>query len=189
MKVILIDNYDSFTYNLVQYIEEIEGIELTVMKNDAIDQESLNTADKLIISPGPGLPEVNGQIIGLIRAESGRRPILGVCLGLQAIYEAFGGSLKNLDRVYHGVSTQVHILDRSDRLFTDIPDPFTAGRYHSWVCDPESIPADLIITAVDDDDEIMACKHRHHPTYGVQFHPESFLTPKGKLLIRNFVNL
>ncbi len=189
MKIALIDNYDSFTYNLVQYFKEISGVELSVMKNDAMVDTILETTDKIVISPGPGLPSHNGQIIDMIKKYSGHKPIFGVCLGLQAIFEAFGGKLINLSRVFHGVSSNVEIVDVGDPILKGISNRFLAGRYHSWVCDPSSTPQELIVTAWDEDNEIMACRHRSHPTYGVQFHPESFLTPEGKKMISNFVNL
>src|SRR5687767_3081101 len=131
MRIILVDNYDSFTYNLVQYFNEIEGVELTVVKNDRITDSQLKDADKIVISPGPGLPAHNGKIIDIIKTYSGIKPILGVCLGLQAIYEAFGGSLLNLSRVFHGVSSNVLITDPADPIFKNISNPFKAGRYHS----------------------------------------------------------
>lgn len=189
MKIILIDNYDSFTYNLVQYIEEVPGVQLTVVKNDQVTEDHLHEAERMVISPGPGIPSGNGKIIGLVKKYSGHKPILGVCLGLQAIYEAFGGSLINLPQVFHGVSSNVRVIEDDQLLFTGISNPFAAGRYHSWVCDPANIPGALLVIAYDEDNEIMACRHRDHPTYGVQFHPESFLTPEGKRLIKNFIEL
>jgi anthranilate synthase component 2 len=189
MKIVLIDNYDSFTYNLVQYFEEINGIDLIVMKNDAIDHNLIEECHKLVISPGPGIPSQSGSIISLIRHYSGHKPILGVCLGLQAIFESFGGKLINSDRVYHGVSSVVTVVDPDNLLFKEMSNPFVAGRYHSWVCDPANIPDELEILAWDEEREIMASRHRNHLTYGVQFHPESFLTPEGKQLIKNFVEL
>ena len=187
MKIVIIDNYDSFTYNLAHYFNEVNGVVLEVIKNDQVEGWKLENADKIVISPGPGLPSQNGKIIELIQKYSGRRPILGICLGLQAIYEANGGKLLHLSRVFHGVSSNVTITDNEDPILKNISNPFKAGRYHSWVCDPEFLPEELLITAWDDDQEIMACRHKSHPTYGVQFHPESFLTPEGKQIIRNFV--
>ncbi|MEO5906648.1 MAG: aminodeoxychorismate/anthranilate synthase component II [Saprospiraceae bacterium] len=189
MKIVLIDNYDSFTYNLVQYFEEIKGIDLIMMKNDQINQGLIKEAHKLVISPGPGIPSESGSIISLIQTYTGIKPILGVCLGLQAIYESFGGKLLNPERVFHGVTSVVTITKPGDPFFKEISNPFVAGRYHSWVCDPANIPNELEILAWDEEKEVMACKHRTHLTYGVQFHPESFLTPEGKKLIRNFVEL
>jgi len=189
MKIVLIDNYDSFTYNLVQYFREHPGVQLDIVRNDEINTSELVHYDKIVISPGPGLPSQNGQIIGMIKMFSGQKPILGVCLGLQAIYEAFGGQLLNLHQVHHGVSSKVIILDHQDPVLSGISNPFLAGRYHSWVCDPDHIPADLLVTALDEDNQIMACRHCDHPTYGIQFHPESILTPEGKKMIKNFVEL
>lgn len=187
MKIALIDNHDSFTYNLVQYLLEHQDVLLSVFKNDEIQTPDLVEFDKIVISPGPGIPSENGSIIEIIKTYSGQKPIFGVCLGLQAIYVAFGGQLLNLSRVFHGVSSDVAVIDAEDPILKGVDNPFKAGRYHSWVCDPVSLPEDLIITAWDDDNEIMACRHCSHPTYGVQFHPESFLTPDGKKMIENFV--
>ena len=189
MKIALIDNHDSFTYNLVQYFREHPEVHLHVFKNDEIESSGLADFDKIVISPGPGVPYENGNIVEIIKSYTARKPIFGVCLGLQAIYEAFEGRLLNLRRVFHGVTSQVSITDAEDPILKGIMNPFQAGRYHSWVCDPASLPDELIITAWDDDNEIMACRHRSHPTYGVQFHPESFLTPDGKKIIENFVRL
>ncbi len=189
MKIVLIDNYDSFTYNLVQYFREHSTVQLDVVRNDEINLSDLAQYDKIVISPGPGLPSQNGHIIEAIEKFSGAIPILGVCLGLQAIYEAFGGQLLNPHQVHHGVSSKVIILDQQDPVLSGISNPFLAGRYHSWVCDPDHIPPDLLVTALDEDNQIMACRHRNHQTYGVQFHPESILTPEGKIMIKNFVEL
>ncbi len=189
MRIALIDNYDSFTYNLVQYLEEQPAVQLSVFKNDEISCEELITFDKIVISPGPGVPFGNGIIIEVIKAYSGRKPIFGVCLGMQAIYETFGGSLLNLNRVFHGVSSDVEVIDFNDPILEGVISPFKAGRYHSWICDPAFLPDVLMVTAWDKDNEIMACRHRSHQTFGVQFHPESILTPEGKKMIANFVKL
>ncbi len=189
MKIVLIDNYDSFTYNLVQYFRENIDVQLDIVRNDEINLSEIAFYDKIVISPGPGLPSENGNIIETIRKFSGQKPILGVCLGLQAIYETFGGRLLNLNQVHHGVSSRVIIIDEKDHVLAGISNPFLAGRYHSWVCDATDLPSQLIVTAVDEQNQIMACRHREHPTYGVQFHPESILTPEGKKMIRNFVKL
>jgi len=187
MRVLLIDNYDSFTYNLAHDLKEIDQVMLTIVKNDEIGLEEMGNFNKIIISPGPGLPKDNGNIIEAIRVHYQRIPILGVCLGLQAIYEAFYGSLINLPRVHHGVSSSVNIIDDEDVIFKNIASPFKAGRYHSWVCDPSHIPEQLLITAVDDHGSIMACRHPHFPLHGIQFHPESILTPEGKKMLKNFI--
>ncbi len=189
MKIALIDNYDSFTHILAQYLKEQDGVSLTILKNDAFCLEELIEYNGLVISPGPGLPEQAGMIKDVIRKYSGQLPILGVCLGLQAIYEVFGGSLFNLSTVQHGVTSKVSITDAEDPILKNINSPFDAGRYHSWVCDSDTLPNDLVITARDENGTIMACRHRNHPTYGVQFHPESILTPEGKRMIRNFCEL
>jgi anthranilate synthase component 2 len=187
MKIVLIDNYDSFTHILAQYLKEQAGVYLTILKNDAFTPEALEPYDRILISPGPGLPDDAGNIKEVIRRYSGKKVILGVCLGLQAIYESFGGTLLNLTRVQHGVTSKVDIIDATDPVFKGIDSPFNAGRYHSWVCDPKTLPASLVITARDQEGMIMACRHRSHHTYGVQFHPESILTPEGKKMIQNFV--
>lgn len=187
IKLLLIDNYDSFTYNLAHDLKEIPGAHLTVVKNDEITVAEVNSFDKFIISPGPGLPKDNGNIIELIQQFHKDKPILGVCLGLQAIYEAFGGSLYNLPRVHHGVSSEVEVVDEEDIIFQNLPSHFKAGRYHSWVCNRDTQPNELIITAQDDAKVIMACRHRDYPVHGIQFHPESILTPLGKGMLENFV--
>ena len=189
MKIVLIDNYDSFTYNLVQYFRENSDVQLDVLRNDAFDSSELSHYDKIVISPGPGLPSQNGNIISLIQTFNGQKPILGVCLGLQAIYEAFGGRLLNLNRVHHGVSSKVFIVDAQDPLLFNLNNPFLAGRYHSWVCDVAHKPDHLFVTAIDEENQIMACRHQNNLTYGVQFHPESILTPEGRTIITNFVEL
>ena len=189
IKIALIDNYDSFTYNLVQYLREHPQVQLDIIRNDDFTVSELLDYDKIVISPGPGLPYQNGHIISAIKAISGQKPILGVCLGLQAIYEAFGGELLNLNQVHHGVSSRVMITDQSDPILSGLSNPFLAGRYHSWVCNPDHLPSELIVTATDEENQIMACRHRDHQTYGVQFHPESILTPEGRTIIRNFVEL
>ena len=189
MNIVLIDNYDSFTHNLAQYLEEQEGVYLTIVENDSFQLADLQEFDKIVISPGPGVPSTAGMIIETIRYFSGEKPILGICLGLQAIYEAFGGRLLNLPLVQHGVTSSVTITDEADPLFYDIHSPFKAGRYHSWVCAPSFLPDQLMVTALDEAGTIMACRHRAHQTYGVQFHPESILTPAGKKMIKNFTEI
>ncbi|MBK8830265.1 MAG: aminodeoxychorismate/anthranilate synthase component II [Saprospiraceae bacterium] len=189
MEIVLIDNYDSFTHNLAQYLKEQDRVCLTILKNDAFELKELDSFDRIVISPGPGLPAVAGKIIPVINHYSGKVPILGICLGLQAIYEAFGGRLFNLPLVQHGVTSTVSILDLDDLIFKGISNPFLAGRYHSWVCDPVYLPDSLIITATDQKGNIMACRHKSHHTYGLQFHPESILTPDGKAIIRNFIEI
>ena len=189
MNILLIDNYDSFTYNLVHCFHEAGIEDLEVLKNDQISVQEAQKFDKIVISPGPGIPAQNGNILDIIRELGGAIPILGICLGMQAIYEAYGGRLMNLQKVFHGVTSRVSILDRNDPILKGIPNPFAAGRYHSWVCDPAYLPETINITAWDEDGEVMACRHKVHPAYGVQFHPESFLTPEGNRIIKNFVEL
>lgn len=186
-KILLLDNYDSFTYNLVQYIEEITGYGIDVIRNDKITVEQVSSYDIIFLSPGPGVPKDAGILIDVIREYSGKRPIFGVCLGLQAMAEAFGGSLTNLKRVYHGIATEVKV-EQKDSLFNGLETPFMAGRYHSWVATENDLPDCFTITAVDvEENEIMAISHNEHLTKAVQFHPESILTPNGKEILRNFL--
>ena len=186
-KILLLDNYDSFTYNLVQYIEELVGYEITVKRNDELTVEQVNDFDILFLSPGPGVPKDAGILIDVIKTYSGKKPIFGVCLGLQAMAEAFGGELINLKRVYHGLATEIAIT-REDALFHGLTNPFLAGRYHSWVADNNSLPSCFEVIATDvDEEEIMAIRHKEHLTKAVQFHPESILTPQGKTIIQNFL--
>ena len=187
MKILVLDNYDSFTYNLVQYLMEITGESLDVFRNDAISLEEVDQYDVIILSPGPGLPADAGIMPDLIKRYGAHKPIMGVCLGLQAIGEAYGGKLHNLERVFHGVSTYVQVADDQDPIFSNIPSVFKAGRYHSWVVKPESIPSCLKITAVDEKGSIMALRHKEHPVFGLQFHPESIMTEYGKEMLHNFL--
>jgi anthranilate synthase component 2 len=187
MRVLLLDNYDSFTYNLAHILREIPAIETSIIKHDQLSVEEADAFDKIIISPGPGIPEEYPVVIDIIQHYFSVKPILGVCLGMQAIYEAFGGSLINLHRVHHGVSSQVTIVDERDIVFQQVTSPFMAGRYHSWVCDPVTLPPALYITAKDATGSMMACRHGTFPLHGIQFHPESFLTPMGKKMIENFI--
>ncbi len=187
-KILLLDNYDSFTYNLVQYIEELCGYSIDVVRNDQISIEDVNKYDILFLSPGPGVPKDAGILIPLIQEYSGKKPIFGVCLGLQAMAVAFGGELANLKRVFHGVATEVKVIEPKDVLFDGIETPFFAGRYHSWVATKASLPQCFTITAIDTEEgEIMAITHKEHLTKAVQFHPESILTPSGKQMIKNFL--
>lgn len=184
-KVLVIDNYDSFVYNLVHYLEEF-GADVSVYRNDEIDLEIIKDFDKILLSPGPGIPDEAGQLKEIIRQYFDKKPILGVCLGLQAIVEVFGGTLKNLDQVYHGISTPAKTIVNDDILFKDIPKNFEIGRYHSW-CSNQEVPDILEITAVDQNNEVMAIRHKKLPIHAVQFHPESVLTPYGKKIIKNWV--
>lgn len=188
-KIVVVDNYDSFTYNLVHLINEITGGSVEVKRNDQFELKELEQFDYIILSPGPGLPEEAGLLLEVIRSYASSKKIFGVCLGLQAIGIVFGGKLKNLSRVFHGMKTIVHQTDISDPVFNDIPEKFEAGRYHSWVIDKSTMPDDLLITAVDGDGEIMAARHKNLQVYGVQFHPESIMTPEGKKMLTNFLKL
>lgn len=187
MNLVVIDNYDSFTYNLVQYFQGVLQHKVPVFRNDAISLAALEAYDVIVLSPGPGIPSAAGIMPELIQRFASGKTIFGVCLGHQAIGEAFGGTIHNLDQVYHGVATQVeqHGIDRV--LFSGFPPAFQAGRYHSWVIDPEALPPELEVTATAEDGSVMAVRHRYYDVRGVQFHPESILTPTGKHLIRNFL--
>lgn len=185
IKVALIDNYDSFTYNLRQLLEE-EGTEVTVMRNDRFELDTLKTFDKLVLSPGPGIPDEAGLLKAVITAYAPTKPILGICLGEQAIGEVFGAQLVNLDQVFHGVQTPVSICS-PDYVFDHLPQTIEAGRYHSWVVANESLPDVLVVTALSPEGQIMALRHRDFDVHGIQFHPESVLTPCGRTIIRNFV--
>ncbi len=188
IKILVLDNYDSFTYNLVQYLEEIEGVKIEVHRNDQIDLAAVDNYDGVILSPGPGLPKDAGIMPQLIKKYSPTKPIFGVCLGLQAIGEAFGGTLLNLDTVYHGMATEVTVTKKDCPTFSNINNTFQAGRYHSWVVDNKVIPESLEVTAVAENKVIMAMQHKTHPVSGVQFHPESIMTPDGRTMLQNFVN-
>ena len=188
LKILVLDNYDSFTYNLVQYLEEIEDVIIEVHRNDQIDLTSVEHYDGVILSPGPGLPKDAGIMPQLIKKYSASKPIFGVCLGLQAIGEAFGGTLLNLDQVYHGISTDVTVTNRNCATFKNIDSTFQAGRYHSWVVDNKGIPDTLEVTAVAENEVIMAMQHKTFPVSGVQFHPESIMTPDGRTMLQNFIN-
>lgn len=184
-RVLLIDNYDSFTYNLVQLVEEADAA-VTVVKNDELVFEEVRRFDKILLSPGPGLPAESGLLLPLIREFSGEKPILGVCLGHQAIAEAFGGKLVNLDRVYHGIRQEIRL--REDLLFREIPEKTTVGLYHSWAVARENFPQELEITAESPDGVIMALRHRTLDLRGVQFHPESYMTGAGARMMKNWLN-
>ncbi len=188
MKILMIDNYDSFTYNLVQYLRELTGQSIKVVRNDEVSISFVEDYDCIFISPGPGVPDGSGIILDVIKAYAPTKSIFGVCLGLQAIGVAFGGDLINLSQVYHGVHTPVTITDPQETIFTGLPSPFQAGRYHSWVVNKNTLPKELNITAEDDLGMIMAASHTTYHVKGVQFHPESVLTPDGKKIMANFLN-
>ncbi len=185
MKVVIIDNYDSFTYNLAHLVKSM-GVEVDVKRNDRFTLDELEPYDRIILSPGPGIPAEAGLLLDVIRQYAGQKPMLGVCLGHQAIAEAFGGKLINLAEVYHGVSTEGTQLG-NDILFRGLPQRIMMGRYHSWVVDRDGLPDCLEITAESDEGQIMALKHKTLNVHGIQFHPESVLTPDGPAIMRNWL--
>jgi len=185
--ILIIDNYDSFTYNLVQYIERVLKSPVDVKRNDQFELEEIAAYDKILISPGPGIPEEAGLCLDLIKAYGSVKSILGVCLGHQAIAEAYGGSITNLSRVYHGVTGRMKQLVDNEYLFEGVPPQFDAGRYHSWVVEHDGLPAELEITVENDEGYIMAVRHRQFDVRGVQFHPESVLTEYGGRMILNWL--
>ena len=187
MKILVLDNYDSFTYNLVQYVEELSGTRPDVFRNDAITVEEAGRYDKILLSPGPGLPAESGILCELIRALAPTKSIFGVCLGLQAIGEVFGGELENLTKVFHGVATPIHLRTDSEPLFREIPSTFEAGRYHSWVVSKRNFPGCFNLTCEDDEGMVMGLTHKTYDVRGVQFHPESVMTVHGKTMIKNWV--
>jgi anthranilate synthase component 2 len=186
MRIVIIDNYDSFTYNLAHLVREL-GAEVTVLRNDRFDPATLGCFDKILLSPGPGIPSEAGLMMEVIRRYAGCRPILGICLGEQGIGEAFGGRLINLANVFHGVQTPCRIV-ADDYLFAGLPAEFPVGRYHSWVVDGETLPPELECTAVSPEGQVMALRHRTLDVRGLQFHPESVLTPDGAVLLSNWLN-
>ena len=187
LRVVVIDNYDSFTYNLVHLVRHL-GANVTVYRNDQFVLADLETFDKIILSPGPGIPAEAGLLLDVIRTYAGRKPILGVCLGHQAIGEVFGGSLTNLSDVFHGVATEGTQL-QNDPIFAGLPCRITMGRYHSWVVDRDTLPACLEVTAESDEGYVMALRHRDYDIHGIQFHPESVLTPQGGTIVSNWLAL
>ncbi len=187
MKLLILDNYDSFTYNLVHLVEKVSDIPYEVHRNDKIDLEAVNHFDKILLSPGPGVPAEAGILLDTIRTYAAQKSILGVCLGMQAIGEAFGGSLHNLNTVFHGIATPATII-REDQLFRKCPASFMVGRYHSWVVNPEKLPDTLETLAIDEENNIMALRHKTFDVKGVQFHPESILSEHGETIISNWIN-
>jgi anthranilate synthase component 2 len=186
MKILMIDNYDSFTYNLVHYLEEL-GCEVVVKRNDKLDLEEVSHFHKIVLSPGPGIPDEAGLLKEIIATYGPTKSIFGVCLGQQAIAEVYGGRLINLPEVYHGVATEVEITEE-DPIFSGLPKKFPVGRYHSWVVDPE-LPEVLLGTSYDADGQLMSLRHRNYDIRAVQFHPESVLTPEGKKILKNWIEL
>jgi len=191
MKILVFDNYDSFTYNLVHLVEKITHEKVDVFRNDELPMEKVKEYDKIILSPGPGIPSEAGMLLPLIKEYASSKSILGVCLGHQAIGEAFGGMLTNLSTVYHGVATPVEVKSEKSgvrsELFEGLPDTFDVGRYHSWVVDEKNFPAELEVTARDANGFIMGLQHLQFDVQGVQFHPESVLTPVGETILKNWL--
>lgn len=191
MKILIIDNYDSFTYNLYHMVEAVmpDGYSLTVHRNDAITLDDVAAYDRIILSPGPGLPKDAGITCAVIERYGHQKPILGVCLGHQAIGEVFGGKLLNLDQVLHGRAIKTSIVDRKEQLFWGCPVEFDTGRYHSWVIDPDSMPEILKVTAIDEQNLVMAVRHESYNIRGVQFHPESIMTTTGSQILSNWIKI
>jgi anthranilate synthase component 2 len=187
MKILVFDNYDSFTYNLVHLVQKIVTDKVDVYRNDEITLEKVGEYDKIILSPGPGIPSEAGLLLPLIKEYAPTKSILGVCLGHQAIGEAFGGTLVNLSTVYHGVATPLKILNSKSQLLKGLKEDISVGRYHSWVISEEGFPDELEITAKDENGYIMALQHKDYDVQGVQFHPESVLTPDGETILRNWL--
>ncbi len=185
MSIVIIDNYDSFTYNLAHLVRHL-GADVTVLRNDQFRLTDLEAYDKIILSPGPGIPSEAGLLLDVIRTYAGRKPMLGVCLGHQAIGEVFGGKLTNLSKVYHGVATEGTQFG-NDYIFRGLPRRLTMGRYHSWVVDQRSFPDALEVTAESDEGQIMGLRHRDFDIHGIQFHPESVLTPDGATIVNNWL--
>ncbi len=184
-KVLVIDNYDSFTYNLVHYLEDL-NCQVTVYRNDKLTLNDVKPFDKIVLSPGPGIPDEAGLLKSIIQTYAPTKSILGVCLGQQAIGEVFGGSLINLDEVYHGVATKVSITVNDEPIFKDLDKTIDVGRYHSWVVNPD-LPESLEATSVDNNGQIMSLRHKVYDVKGVQYHPESVLTPQGKTILKNWI--
>jgi anthranilate synthase component II len=193
MRILVFDNYDSFTYNLVHLVEKITHSKVEVHRNDKIALEKIAEYDKIILSPGPGIPEEAGLLLPLIKEYAASKSILGVCLGHQAIGQAFGGTLINLSTVYHGVATAIEVkgetLEKEPALFKGLPKKIEVGRYHSWIISNENFPEELEVTARDEHGYVMALQHKKYDVQGVQFHPESVLTPDGEKILRNWLAL
>ncbi len=187
MKILVFDNYDSFTYNLVHLVEKITDEKPDVFRNDKIALEDVSKYDKIILSPGPGIPEEAGLLLPLIKMYASSKPILGVCLGHQAIGQAFGAELINLDTVYHGVATKIIQTESKSTLFKGLGNEFEAGRYHSWIIDETTLSKEFEVTAYDENNYIMAMRHKKYDLQSVQFHPESILTPQGETMMRNWL--
>lgn len=187
-KILVFDNYDSFAYNLVQMIEQIAGEKVDVLRNDQVPLQDIEKYDKIILSPGPGIPEEAGILLEVIKKYAPTKSIFGVCLGQQAIAEAFGGSLINLTEIYHGVATESKQV-KEHSIFKNLPETLEVGRYHSWAVDPDNFPEELEITSVDKNGMIMSLKHKTYDVHAVQYHPESILTPDGKKILANWLSV
>nr|WP_321358105.1 aminodeoxychorismate/anthranilate synthase component II [uncultured Draconibacterium sp.] len=187
MKILVIDNYDSFTYNLVHAIKKISGQPVDVFRNDQIALEEIDKYDKIVLSPGPGIPEEAGLLLDIIKAYAPKKSMLGVCLGHQAIGEAFGGKLHNMNRVLHGIATPVKQTEIKSQLFEGLPESFDVGRYHSWIVQAEQLPECFEVTSYDEDGLVMSMQHKEYDVQSVQFHPESVLTPLGEKMIENWL--
>ena len=188
MKILVIDNYDSFTYNLVHAIKKISGLPVEVFRNDEISLDEIEKYDKIVLSPGPGIPEEAGLLLEIIKKYAPKKSMLGVCLGHQAIGEAFGGTLHNMNRVLHGIATPVKLTQNKSVLFNGLPETFDVGRYHSWIVQEKNLPDCFEVTCYDHEGMIMSMQHKHYNIQGVQFHPESVLTPLGEKMIENWLN-
>ena len=188
MKILVFDNYDSFTYNLVHALNEITDAQIDVVRNDKLNLDDAEGYDKIVLSPGPGIPSEAGLLLPLIERYAPTKSILGVCLGHQALCEVFGATLINLTDVHHGLSEEIHLI-AEDPLFKGLPEKFDVGRYHSWAVSPDNLPDCIEVTSVDVEGQIMSMKHKTYHVHGVQFHPESVLTPLGKDILRNWINL
>ena len=188
MKILIIDNYDSFTYNLVHMVEKITGNFPAVFRNDEISIAEVENYDIIMLSPGPGIPDEAGVLKEVIKTYASKKPIFGVCLGLQAITEVFGGKIINLDDVFHGVATEMKVTDKNAIIFKDIPEKFMAARYHSWSANDKDFPKEIQVTARDEEGGIQAIEHKVFPISAVQFHPESILTDVGEQIVTNFIN-
>jgi len=185
--ILVIDNYDSFTYNLVHAIKKITGLPVDVFRNDEISLAEIEKYDKIVLSPGPGIPEEAGQLLEIIKEFAPKKSMLGVCLGHQAIGEAFGGKLHNMNRVLHGIATPVKLTQNKSILFDELPNSFDVGRYHSWIVEEDNLPTCFEVTSYDKEGMIMSMKHKEYDLESVQFHPESVLTPLGEKMIENWL--
>jgi len=189
MNILILDNYDSFTYNLVHMVEKITGNSPAVFRNDEISLKEIEKYDLIILSPGPGIPDEAGILKDVITTYAGKKPLFGVCLGLQAIIEVFGGKIINMDDVFHGVATEMNVINENAIIFKNVPNKFPAARYHSWIASNNHLPESIEITAIDEDGGIMAIRHKEFNISAVQFHPESILTDVGEQIVRNFIEV